>query len=74
MKNREFLKKMTDKELAKWLSDLSAGKIPLTGFCIGFCSYADKSGRCTKLDTAGDIECNLSVEEMIWHWLKAERK
>ena len=74
MKNREFLEKMTDRELAKWLSDLSAGKIPLSGFCNGFCSHADKAGHCTKLDAAGDIDCELSISDMIYHWLKAERK
>ena len=74
MTNRKRLEAMDDRALAEWLGDLSAGKIPLKDFCIGFCSYADKSGRCTKLDATGDIDCNLSVEEMIWHWLKAERK
>lgn len=74
MTNREFLKKMTDRELAKWLFDLSAGKIPLTGFCNGVCSYADKTGHCTKLDAAGDIDCELSISDMLYNWLKAERK
>ena len=72
--NRELLKTMNDRELAKWLSDLSAGKIPLTGFCNGFCSYADITGRCTKLDSSGDIDCELTVGDMIFQWLKAKKK
>lgn len=72
MTNREHLEAMDDRTLSEWLSDLTERKIPLKDFCIGFCSYADKNGRCTKLDTAGDIECELSISDMIYHWLKAE--
>lgn len=72
MTNREHLEAMDDRALSEWLSDLSAGKIPLKDFCIGFCSCADKNGRCTKLDAAGDIDCELSISDMIYHWLKAE--
>ncbi|MEE0558816.1 MAG: hypothetical protein UC361_05190 [Bulleidia sp.] len=72
MTNRELLEAMDNRALAEWLSDLSERKIPLKDFCIGFCSYADKNGRCTKLDAAGDIDCELSISDMIYHWLKAE--
>ncbi len=72
--NRDFLEAMDDRTLAEWLTDFSSGKIPLSAFCIGFCSYADKNGRCTKLDANSDIDCDLSVKDMIWHWLEAEQK
>lgn len=74
MKNREWLETMNDRTLAEWLGSLSEGKIPLTDFCVGFCRHADKAGHCTKLDAAGDIDCELSISDMIYHWLKAERK
>lgn len=72
MTNRECLGTMDDRALAEWLGNLSAAKIPLKDFCIGFCRHADKNGHCTKLDAAGDIDCELSISDMIYHWLKAE--
>ena len=74
MKNRKWLETMNDRTLSEWLGDLSERKIPLKDFCIGFCRHADKNGRCTKLDATGDIDCELSISDMIYHWLKAERK
>lgn len=73
MTNRESLEAMDDIALAQWLSNLSERKIPLEEFC-SFCSYVNKNGRCMKLTAEGDIDCELSIAEMIWHWLKADKK
>lgn len=64
---------MTNKE---WLTDLSNGKLYPEDLylCMDFCPNARKNGTCTKCDASGDIECKLSIQDIIIHWLNTERK
>ena len=74
MTNKEWLKTLSDEELSDWLTDLSTGKFYPADFCIDFCANARKNGTCTKCDASGDIDCELSIQDIIVRWLKAERK
>ena len=74
MTNRRYLESLDDRAFAEWMSNLSDGKIPLKEFCKGFCNYSDETGKCTKLCDDGDIDCTLSITDMIFYWLKAEQK
>ena len=74
MTNKEWLKTLSDEELSDWLTDLSNGKFYPADFCIDFCANARKNGTCTKCDASGDIDCELSIQDIIVRCLKAERK
>lgn len=74
MTNREWLENLSNESFAEWLSDLSNGKFYPADLCKDFCASAGKNGKCTKCNSDGDIECDLSINEIITHWLKSERK
>lgn len=74
MTNKEWLITLSDEELSDWLTDLSNGKFYPADFCIDFCANARKNGTCTKCDASDDIDCELSIQDIIVRWLKAERK
>lgn len=72
MTNKEWLKTLSDEELSDWLTDLSNGKFYPADLCMDFCDYARKNGTCTKCNADGDIDCELSIRDMIYYWLKAQ--
>lgn len=74
MTNKEWLASLSDEELADWLTDLSNGKFYSADFCIDFFPNARKNGTCAKCNAAGDIDCELSIQDIIIRWLNAERK
>lgn len=73
MTNREWLENLSNESFAEWLTDLSNGKFYPEDLCMDFCPNARKNGTCTKCDANGDIECDLSINEMITHWLKSKK-
>lgn len=74
MTNKDWLKTLSDEELADWLTDLSNGKFYPEDLCMDFCPNARKNGTCVKCDANGDIDCELPVQDIIVKWLNAERK
>lgn len=74
MTNRDWLTSLSDEEFADWLTDLSNGKLNPADLCIDFSPNAKKNGTCTNCDANGDIDCDLSISEIITLWLKSERK
>lgn len=74
MTNKEWLKSLSDEELADWLTNLSNVKFSPEDLCMDFCPNARKNGTCTKCNADGDIDCELSVQGIITRWLNAEKK
>jgi hypothetical protein len=75
MKNKEYLAKMSDKELASWIDrGFFQNQIKPEYFCKNACKYADTKGNCTRFDAKGDVDCPYEFEERIANWLKAEKK
>lgn len=75
MKNKEYLAKMKDKDLAEWINKgFFQNKIKPEYFCKGVCKYADAKGSCTRFDKDGNVDCLYEFDERIVNWLNAEKK
>jgi hypothetical protein len=74
MKNKEYLAKLNDNELAALIAKgVFQQEIHPEDFCKGVCQYADEKGNCTRFDAQGNVDCPWEFEERIVNWLNAER-
>ena len=73
MKNRDYLAKMSDRELAALISrTVFQHEAAPEDLCRGVCQYADAKGNCTRFDKDGNVVCPWTFEERIENWLKAQ--
>jgi len=75
MKNRDYLAKMSDRELAVWISrTVFQHEAAPEDFCRGVCQYANAKGNCTHFDKDGNVDCLWTFEERVENWLTAQHK
>jgi hypothetical protein len=75
MTNKEYLAKLSEKDLAELLNQwIFQNKVQTEFFCRGVCPFADEKGFCTHFNAKGEVDCPWTSAERIEKWLQAEHK
>ena len=74
MTNREWLNKLNDKDYTDFLNDLATGRMFPEDFCSRQYGKTEKDGVCRRCCDDKEVKCDLSVHDMLYHWLKSGKE